>query len=102
MSQLSRGMSEADKAHLAISSLRMNRVRYDGKRFAFYGHRERLVPADIINVIDEDISYGVGVGEVGFELALTIADLEDFIFGRKPGDDSFPMVPVAPKTTIFL
>src|SRR5260221_4294988 len=36
----------------------------------------------------EDVSYGVGVGEVGFELALTIADLEDFIFGQKLGDDS--------------
>src|SRR5258708_35141321 len=38
------------KAHDVIIA---NRIRYDSKRFAFYRHGERLVAADIINVIDE-------------------------------------------------
>ncbi len=38
------------KAHDVIIT---NRIGHDGKRFAFYRHREWLVPADIINVIDE-------------------------------------------------
>src|SRR5258708_20596750 len=44
------GRGRRIKAHDVIIT---NRVRYDGKRFAFYRHRERLVSADIINVIDE-------------------------------------------------
>src|SRR5260370_6742892 len=38
------------KAHDVIIA---NRIRYDSKRLAFYRHGERLVAADIINVIDE-------------------------------------------------
>jgi hypothetical protein len=30
-----------------------HRIRHDGKGFAFHRHRKRLVPADVIDVIDE-------------------------------------------------